>query len=82
MLTKRQALTVVEVHENGVVFVQTDTIVEDSGVEIARTSHRKPLIPGADVSGEHPRTQAIAQAAWTPDVVSAYVASLAAHQAA
>jgi hypothetical protein len=38
--------------------------------------HRCVLAPGQSVEDQDPRVAAIAQAAWTPDVIAAYEASI------
>jgi hypothetical protein len=50
--------------------------VED-GNTIAKTYHRTSLTPGQDLTGQPTNVQAIAQAAWTPEVVAAYEAAQA-----
>ena len=65
-----------EVLPNGVVQVRRAEIVLEDGAEIARSYSRWPLTPGQDISGEEPSVQAICNAAWTPEVVAAYEASL------
>jgi urease accessory protein UreE len=52
-----------------------DQILKD-GVEVAATYHRHVLSPGDDLTNEDPRVVAIAEATWTPEVISAYQASL------
>jgi hypothetical protein len=46
------------------------------GTEIAATYHRHVLSPGDDLTNEDPRVVAIAEATWTPEVISAYQESL------
>jgi hypothetical protein len=45
--------------------------VED-GNTIAKTYHRTSLTPGQDLTGQPANVQAIATAAWTPEVIAAY----------
>ena len=65
-----------EVLPNGVIQVRRADLVKEDGVEIARTFHRHVLVPGDDVSKEPECVKAIANAVWTPAVVSAYAASV------
>jgi hypothetical protein len=59
---------------------EATTILRD-GEEIARTYHRWSFAPGDDVSAMPANVQAIARAAWTPEVVTAYQAHMAAQAA-
>ena len=77
-LEKKTVTGQIEIGENGSIGVRTDTVVTDDGVELSRTYHRKVLAPGDDVSGEDAKTQAVAGAVWTTEVVEAYAAAQAA----
>ena len=68
----------IEVLSNGTLQVRRADIVLKNGVEVGRTYHRHCLMPGADVTNEVQRVQAVAAATWTPEVVSAYEAQVAA----
>ena len=74
-LEKKTVTGQLEVGENGSIGLRTDTVVTDDGVELSRTYHRKVLAPGDDVSGEDAKTQAVAEAVWTDEVVEAYAAA-------
>jgi hypothetical protein len=52
-----------------------ERVLEDGEV-IAEKFHRHIITPGADTSGEDPRVQAIAGILHTPEVISAYQASV------
>lgn len=52
-----------------------ERVLEDGEV-IAEKFHRHVITPGADTSGEDPRVQAIAGILHTPEVISAYQASI------
>jgi hypothetical protein len=52
-----------------------ERVLEDGEV-IAEKFHRHVITPGADTSGEDPRVQAIAGILHTPEVISAYQASV------
>ena len=68
----------IEVLPNGTLQVRRADIVLKDGVEVGRTYHRHCLHPGDDVTNEVQRVQAVAAATWTPEVVSAYEAQVAA----
>ena len=55
-------------------------IVEKDGVEVGKTYHRHVRVPGEDVSSDCPELQAVAAALWTPEVIAAYEAHVAANQ--
>jgi hypothetical protein len=65
----------IETLENGVVQVRTKTAIKEDGVEISSKFHRHVVVPGADVSGEDAKVQAICAAIHTADVVAAYKAA-------
>lgn len=69
-----------EILPNQVIQVRTTTVVEEDGVELARSHHRHVVAPGDDVTGEVQEVQDIANALWTADVIAAYQASVAANQ--
>jgi hypothetical protein len=81
MLEKVTAVDRIEVIENGSIQVRTKTAIVEDGVEIITKFHRHVVVPGADVSGEDAKVQAIAAAVHTADVVAAYEAAQAAAQA-
>ena len=66
-----------EILPNQVIQIRTTTVVEEDGVELARSHHRHVVAPGDDVTGEAQEVQDIAAALWTADVISAYQASIA-----
>tara|TARA_R100001530_G_C4246165_1_gene136617 strand:+ start:87 stop:338 length:252 start_codon:yes stop_codon:yes gene_type:complete len=78
-LSKTVVVDKLEVLEMGQVQVRTATIVAEDGVELSRAFHRHVLQPGADLTGQADRVVAVANAAWTAEVVSdweAFVASV------
>ena len=75
-LIEKTLVDKVELVENNSIQVRTATIIERDGTEISRSYHRHVVCPGEDVSNEDPKVQAIANAIWTEEVVSAYKASL------
>jgi hypothetical protein len=68
----------VEVVDLGNLQVRESTVVMRDGVEIAKTFHRWAFAPGSDISAMPDHVQAIAAAAWTPEVITAYQEQIAA----
>ena len=75
-LEKKVVVDKIEVLEQGQVQVRTSNIIMEDGVELSRGYHRHVLNPGDDVGGQDARVSAIANATWTPEVVSDWEASL------
>jgi hypothetical protein len=73
-LTENKQIDRVEVVGNGVVQVREATTILKDGVEYAKTFHRWSFAPESDISAMPANVQAIAQAAWTPEVIAAYKA--------
>ena len=80
-ITKETAVDQITVTENGIVLYREVTKIIEDGAEISRKYHRTSLTPGQDLTGQPANVQAIAQAAWTPEVIAAYQAQMAAQQA-
>jgi hypothetical protein len=80
-LTETKVIDKIEIVENGVVQVREATRIMKDGEQIAQTFHRWSFVPASDVSAMPANVQAIAQAAWTPEVIAAYEAQLKANQA-
>jgi len=78
MLAKESKIDKITVTENGVVLFREATRILEDGVELSKTYHRSSLTPGQDISNVPANVQAICNAAWTPDVVSAYQAQVSA----
>jgi hypothetical protein len=74
-LEKIISVDLIEVIENGCIQVRTKTAVKEDGVELSSKFHRHVVVPGADVSGEDAKVQAIAASIHTAEVIAAYVAS-------
>jgi hypothetical protein len=75
-LTEKTIVDKIEVIENNSIQVRTATIIEKDGTELTRTFHRHVVAPGADLTNEDPKVQAIANAIWTEEIIAAYQASL------
>lgn len=69
----------ITVTENGIVLYREATRIIEDGVQLTQTYHRSSLTPGQDLTSQPADVQAIAQAAWTPEVVAAYEAAQAAN---
>lgn len=78
MLEKIEIVDLIEVVENGCIQVRTKTAIKEDGVEISSKFHRHVVVPGADVSGEDAKVQAICAATHTASVIAAYQAAQAA----
>jgi hypothetical protein len=76
-LTEKTIIDKVELVENNSIQVRTATIIERDGTEISRSFHRHTVSPGDDVTNEDPKVQAIANAVWTEEVITAYQALIA-----
>jgi len=81
MITKQTVVDQITVTENGTVLYREATRIIEDGKELTKTYHRSSLTPGQDLTGQPEKVVAIAQAAWTVDVVAAYEAAQQAMQA-
>jgi hypothetical protein len=79
-LTKETVVDQITVVENGTVLYREATRIMEDGKQLSQTYHRTSLTPGQDLSGQPTNVQAICNAAWTPEVISAYEAQQAANQ--
>ena len=82
MITKQTVVDQITVTENGIILYREATKIVEDGVELTKTYHRTSLTPGQDLTGQPEKVVAIAQAAWTPEVVAAYEAAQLASQVA
>jgi L-lactate utilization protein LutC len=76
-ITKQTVVDQVTVTENGIILYREATRIMEDGNELTKTYHRSSLTPGQDLTGQPANVQAIAQAAWTPEVIAAYEAAQA-----
>ena len=76
-LTEKTIIDKIELIENNSIQVRTATVIEKDGTELTRTFHRHVVAPGADITNEDPKVQAIANAIWTEEIIVAYSASIA-----
>jgi hypothetical protein len=71
-LTETKVIDKIEVVESGTLQLREATRIMRDGVQLTQTYHRTSLTPGQDLTGQPANVVAIAQAAWTPEVISAY----------
>ena len=81
-ITKETAVDQITVTENGIVLFREATRIMEDGVELSKTYHRTSLTPGQDLTGQPANVVAHCNVAWTPEVVGAYQAQVAASQPA
>jgi hypothetical protein len=80
MLSKRTTLGPITVLPDGQLQVRDDTIIDDDGVEVSRTYHRRVLDPAdaPDLTAAPEALRALAAAVWTPAIIAARKAAKAA----
>jgi len=71
-LTENTSIDQIEIVNDWNIQVRQATIIERDGEQIAKTFHRWILTPDMDISDQEEKVQAIANAAWTPEVIAAY----------
>jgi DNA-binding transcriptional LysR family regulator len=74
MIEKQTSVDQITVTENGIILYREATRIIEDGKELTKTYHRSSLTPGQDLTGQPANVVAIAQAAWTPEVIAAYQA--------
>jgi DNA-binding transcriptional LysR family regulator len=80
-LTKETVVDQITVTENGIVLYREATRIMEDGNQLSQTYHRTSLTPGQDLAGQPANVAAICNVAWTPEVVAAYEAQMAANAA-
>ena len=71
-IEKQKVVDQITVTENGIVLYREATRIIEDGNLLTQTYHRTSLTPGQDLTGQPANVVAIANAAWTPEVVAAY----------
>lgn len=71
-ITENISIDQIEVVQDFYIQVRQATVIEKDGEQIARKFHRWVLTPDMDISNQEQKVQAIANAAWTPEVKAAY----------
>jgi DNA-binding transcriptional LysR family regulator len=79
-ITKEKVIDQITVTENGIVLYREATRIMEDGNQLSQTFHRTSLTPGQDLTGQPANVAAICNAAWTPEVIAAYQAQVAAQQ--
>ena len=74
-IEKQKVVDQINVSENGIVFYREATLTIEDGVQLSQTYHRTSLIPGQDLTDQPAEVVAIANTAWTTQVISAYQAA-------
>lgn len=77
-LTKETVVDQITVTENGIVLYREATRIMEDGVQLSQTYHRTSLTPGQDLTSQPEKVVAICNTAWTPEVIAAYQAQIAA----
>ena len=80
-ITKETVVDQITLTENGIVLYREATRIIEDGKELTKTYHRTSLTPGQDLTGQPEKVVAICNTAWTPEVISAYQAQIAAQEA-
>lgn len=80
-LTKETVIDQITVVEGGIVLYRETTRIVEDGTELSKTYHRTSLTPGQDLTGQPDNVVAICNVVWTPEVIAAYAAFLAAQTA-
>jgi hypothetical protein len=71
-LEKQTVVDQITVTENGTVMYREATRIMEDGKQLSQTYHRTSLTPDQDLTGQPANVVAICNAAWTPEVKSAY----------
>jgi hypothetical protein len=71
-LTETKTIDQITITENGTILYREATRILKDGEQIAQTYHRSSLAPASDLTDVPANVVAIANVAWTPDVVTAY----------
>ena len=77
-LTKITVVDQVTVTEDGTVLYREATRIMEDGKQLSQTYHRSSLTPAQDLTGVPANVVAICNAAWTPEVIAAHQAQVAA----
>jgi DNA-binding transcriptional LysR family regulator len=80
-ITKEKVIDQITVTENGIVLYREATRIMEDGQQLSQTYHRTSLTPAQDLTGIPANVVAICNVAWTPEVIAAYQAQMAAQQA-
>ena len=73
-LTERKEIDRIEIVDMGIIQLRQATVIEREGELVAKTYHRWMITPDMNISDQEQKVQAIANAAWTPEVKAAFEA--------
>jgi hypothetical protein len=76
MLEKQVAIDKIEIVENGIIQIRQVTRIIEDGAELSKSFHRWSLSPGQNIADQDARVQAVCNAIWTPELVSAFNTAL------
>jgi len=83
MIEKRTSIGAITVKPSGHLEIRIDTQIYEDGQPLGMSMyHRYVLAPGDDLANQPEQIISVANAVWTPEVISAYQAMLAEQQAA
>jgi hypothetical protein len=71
-LTKETKIDQITVLEDGTVLYREVTRIYEDGLQLSQTYHRTSLVPASDLIGLPANVVAIANAAWTAEIIKAY----------
>ena len=77
-LSETKVIYQITITENGTVLYREATRIMKDGEQIAQTYHRTSLTPAQDLTGQPDNVVAICNVAWTPEIIAAYQAQVAA----
>ena len=80
MLTEQIVISQIQILEDGQLQIRRSRRVYDGAEMIAEQYHRHVLAPGDDTTQEDARVRAVANLLWTPAVIDAYKAAIAARR--
>jgi len=75
-LSKVTVVDQITVTEHGIIQYREATRILEDGIQLSQTYHRSSLAPASDLTGVPANVAAIANVAWTPEVVAAYQAQV------
>lgn len=81
-LSKSEYIDTITVDQYGSVFIRKTITVKEGDSVISNTYYRTSFSPGQDLTGQPANVVAIANAAWTPEVIAAYEAQIVNQQQA
>jgi hypothetical protein len=80
MIKKMSVIDQIEITRDGHVQVKRADLIIENGKEIAKVYHRHALSPGDSMDNEDDKVKVVANAVWTPEVISAYQEKLSGQQ--